>query len=47
MELCRHAVSGNFISCSSYFVLVPKRQPPASVKKNLIRKVSGLSFQQK
>ena len=24
MELCRHARSGNFISCSSYFVLVPK-----------------------
>ena len=24
MELCRHAGSGNFISCSSYFVLVPK-----------------------
>ena len=23
MELCRHARSGNFISCSSYFVLVP------------------------
>jgi len=24
MELCRHAWSGNFISCSSYFVLVSK-----------------------
>ena len=24
MELCRHAGIGNFISCSSYFVLVPK-----------------------
>ena len=24
MELCCHARSGNFISCSSYFVLVPK-----------------------
>ena len=23
MELCRHARSGNFISCSSYFVPVP------------------------
>ena len=27
MELCRHARSGNFISCSSYFVLVPKEEP--------------------
>jgi hypothetical protein len=24
MELCRHTGIGNFISCSSYFVLVPK-----------------------
>ena len=27
MELCRHARSGNFITCSSYFVLVPKNKP--------------------
>ena len=33
MELCRHAGSGNFISCSSYFVLVPKKrtQPLAAL----------------
>ena len=37
MELCRHARSGNFISCSSYFVPVPYLPGQRNVSSNTIK----------